>query len=1080
MQHVEPKMITTRRLLLCGLCSAASVLSPQAAADNAVWGGEPGVQGDWFDETNWRKDLIPESFDLRAYIPDGGSAYVGPGQTATAREVLLGTLPNSTVSGGHLTLDNATLNTGYVFLYGSSSLVLDNATIVQDHPLRDWLPGISSRSSRDIDIDFVSGSYDLSFVSLGGSGDESQPRGTDSLTSAPGVSLVTEDVEVGDGYSDSTWIQNGGTLTMNTILRVGDSTNAQGQFNLNDGQVTAQRVEVGSEHDFDPTRNGQGTINQYGGTFETGYMLLNSPGRYNKHGGSLHVEDSLMGTGVLDFTNQTSTLTLGSAAQLDLAGLTILNAGQTTLTGGDNGVAYVPAGYDPSTDFASFDFGGLVVEDGQPIHIQPDQDIVLSGTIDQPLTVEGTLRGNETPLFIKGPTTIRGTVDVSNDTHNHALIVDGHTSTMESGFGNFDVVVGDGSDGSRLELLGGEFAGKYLVARGVGGGTADILIDGTNGTNPYGFVNVAGDGSAGSRATITHTSGTLTISGMQVGYMYSNSQIYHKADLDYPLSATGDSVNEYHLSGDAEIQVTENGQGYFQKVAIGGLRGGGSFTQTGGSFDARHAQIFIGEGDAVTGTYDMDGGQLHAGQMYIGEHGTGRFEQDGGTVVVDEQIVLGYTRGGFSEDPVTGEDVFRDGGDGLYRMNAGSLTAGRIRVSHAGKGVFEHNGGSVQTDLLYLGEHTQPANGLAEYHLNGGNLSAEVLRIGKVFGASSTPATFIQTGGTADLGLVVVHDKGPYQLYGGQADLHGSLLFNNGAIDFGDGDATFKVAAGGFANFAAGTLLGGENATLTGEAGSVISFAPGFDTSRFASFSSDGLVHYAGDDMVVPSGFNFRAAGSFFGGITNNGTLAPGSSPGTLSVNGNLTQAQDAEMVIEIGGTDAANEEYDRVLVSGSASLDGRLSVLLYDGFKPTEDDTFAFLQSSDVTGEFNNVQDGRVYVPGGSFALNYNPSNDSLWLFDFLEGVTGDLNLDEQVDQSDLNLVLLNHGQSTYHGDLAAGDWTGDGLVDDADLQVVLDAWTSDIEPDLSIPEPTSLTLLGLGGLIASRRRGGTACGRA
>jgi hypothetical protein len=68
--------------------------------------------------------------------------------------------------------------------------------------------------------------------------------------------------------------------------------------------------------------------------------------------------------------------------------------------------------------------------------------------------------------------------------------------------------------------------------------------------------------------------------------------------------------------------------------------------------------------------------------------------------------------------------------------------------------------------------------------------------------------------------------------------------------------------------------------------------------------------------------------GTLAGSVTNEGTIAPGSSPGALEINGDFTQASTGMLAIEI----ASPTSYDQLLVSGDITLAGTLVVSLLDG----------------------------------------------------------------------------------------------------------------------------------------------------
>ena len=84
-----------------------------------------------------------------------------------------------------------------------------------------------------------------------------------------------------------------------------------------------------------------------------------------------------------------------------------------------------------------------------------------------------------------------------------------------------------------------------------------------------------------------------------------------------------------------------------------------------------------------------------------------------------------------------------------------------------------------------------------------------------------------------------------------------------------------------------------------------------------------------------------------------------------------------------------------------------------------------------------------------------------------------GDLNGDGFVGIGDLNIVLGNWNQNVTAGDPLQGDPSNDGFVGIDDLNTVLGNWNSGTPPAATaVPEPASLTLLGIASVAALRRR--------
>jgi hypothetical protein len=103
----------------------------------------------------------------------------------------------------------------------------------------------------------------------------------------------------------------------------------------------------------------------------------------------------------------------------------------------------------------------------------------------------------------------------------------------------------------------------------------------------------------------------------------------------------------------------------------------------------------------------------------------------------------------------------------------------------------------------------------------------------------------------------------------------------------------------------------------------------------------------------IPSGETFTGSGTIEANLTNAGTLSPGSSPGTITVDGDFTQESTGTLAIELGGT-TPGTQYDQLVVTGAAALDGTLDVSVIDEFSPSLGESFTILTYTSHTGSFD------------------------------------------------------------------------------------------------------------------------------
>ncbi|HSS41125.1 MAG TPA: hypothetical protein VLK37_01080 [Solirubrobacterales bacterium] len=142
----------------------------------------------------------------------------------------------------------------------------------------------------------------------------------------------------------------------------------------------------------------------------------------------------------------------------------------------------------------------------------------------------------------------------------------------------------------------------------------------------------------------------------------------------------------------------------------------------------------------------------------------------------------------------------------------------------------------------------------------------------------------------------------------------------------------------------------------------------------------------AGAEIVIPTGTNLgpgaplklkagtlRGGGSVSGTVENTGgVVAPGASPGTLTVTGSYVQAAGGRLEIEVAGTGAG--QFDTLAVGGGATLGGTLALIPTAGFAENSavGNSVPFLTyGSSVAGGFSPITVNPALSCGKAFATS-------------------------------------------------------------------------------------------------------------
>jgi hypothetical protein len=191
--------------------------------------------------------------------------------------------------------------------------------------------------------------------------------------------------------------------------------------------------------------------------------------------------------------------------------------------------------------------------------------------------------------------------------------------------------------------------------------------------------------------------------------------------------------------------------------------------------------------------------------------------------------------------------------------------------------------------------------------------------------------------------------------------------------------------------------------------------------------------------------------GTISGSVTSQGAVAPGNSPGTLNIGGSYTQQAGATLAIEL----ASASSYDRLVVSGTASLAGTLAVSLTGGYLPAAGDNFQIITAAG----FSNMTFTTVLpqLPE-NLVWNVDYATTSVTLAVAPAGLAGDFNSDGAVDAADY--VVWRKGLGTTYTEDDYNDWRSNFGATQAG------EGAGDSDPS-AVPEPATVASLLASGIL-------------
>ncbi len=300
---------------------------------------------------------------------------------------------------------------------------------------------------------------------------------------------------------------------------------------------------------------------------------------------------------------------------------------------------------------------------------------------------------------------------------------------------------------------------------------------------------------------------------------------------------------------------------------------------------------------------------------------------------------------------------FGDGAQSLAVANGGTL-AGTIDLG-AGDDQFRLAAGGMLAGTVSGGAGIDTATlELSTAKTFGGALTGFERLVTEGSGAltlANEAFAFDRVEAAGDLTVSAGASLAAPQLVFGAADNHltiaggfaGSVVggAGNDSIDVSGGGATTPVAFGSITDVEALRMSAG------------LAIISGTATLGNVALSGGRLIGLGGSTIAAPTigvgqGATFGSAGTVIGNLSVAGTLSPGASPGTMTVNGNVALAGSSVSLFEITPTVS-----DKLIVNGSLSIasGATLQLIATQALMPGQSLTLV-TASGGITGSYTNI----------------------------------------------------------------------------------------------------------------------------
>jgi len=450
--------------------------------------------------------------------------------------------------------------------------------------------------------------------------------------------------------------------------------------------------------------------------------------------------------------------------------------------------------------------------------------------------------------------------------------------------------------------------------------------------------------------------------------------------IDDPGTA---NINTARLNGGRLVvpnggEVSTADSLYGTGTVDGDIENNGKIVSTGAGLTFEGIVSGVGQGISGTVVNFANGG---------GFTGDGQIEV---SIAADSTSVFTLTGGLILGDSPFGNDFELDGA-----INAGAHTLNIIDVDTAELGgVTTLDGGTVfATNMLLRGSGAIQGRGTVNANFVGQS-DTRITPTGPLSIGNSTTIEGFGTAGRIEVGahtLTINTDE--FARLGRSTTIAGGLLTHSGNdafyLEAADTISGFGTVSGGIRQ-GPGSVIRAEGALTIGTSLSGTTIFPegglldvnssavtllGVSASNVSSLTTIAGGSIASTAPVTVLGeCVLRGFGTIDGSVVNTGTIEVGAPIGVLTVTGDLDNATDAAIAIQVGG--AGN--FDRLVVDGRLDLTalggGTLRIGQIPGLVVSETDTFSIISGAPLVGQFDNIVFDDPYL-GNLFDIWYTPT---------------------------------------------------------------------------------------------------------